>query len=87
MEKLRGKAFVLLGVNTDHELATAQAAMKNNRLPFRSWADGSPDGPICKQWNIRAFPTWYLIDQKGAVYARDTSPEVAEPLIEALLAR
>lgn len=82
---MRGKPFALLGVNTDHKLERALSAVKTNRLPFRSWSDGSPDGPICRHWNVRAFPTWFILDPRGVIHVRDAVEELAEQQIRELL--
>ena len=82
MDKFKGNRFALLGVNTDHSV---EKALKN-KMPVRSWSDGAPDGPICTRWNIGAFPTWFLIDQRGTIILRNAVDEGIEARIEALLA-
>ena len=28
---------------------------------------GSTSGPVCRQWNVRSFPTIYVLDAKGVL--------------------
>jgi len=66
--KLAKKPFALLGVNTDKDgIEKFKANMKTHQINWRSWQDGSTGGPICKQYQIQAFPTLFLIDHKGVI--------------------
>ena len=83
VEKMAGKPFVLLGVNTDHEVSAGKKALAKAHLTMRSWADGSPSGPICKTWRIGVFPTLYVIDAAGIIRAREV-PDDLEAMEEAV---
>jgi thiol-disulfide isomerase/thioredoxin len=78
VEKMRGRPFVLLGVNGDGDRAKLNGWLKKNPLPWRSWWDG-PDGKIARQWGVTSFPTLFLLDHRGAVRRRfDGGPDPAE---------
>jgi hypothetical protein len=65
---MQGRPFVLLGVNADHDSATALAAANKLGVPGRSWWDGAAvPGPIAARWGITAWPTIFLIDAHGVV--------------------
>lgn len=68
VKKLEGKPFVIVGVNSDSDRAKVKALSAKKGLPWRSfWDGGSVIGPIQSQWNILAWPTFYLIDHKGVI--------------------
>ena len=88
MKKLAGKPFVMLGVNTDTK-TRLRRAMKRESLPWRSWWDGGDkEGPITTRWQIKAWPTIFLIDHKGVIrqrFVEEAEPKKIEAAVEALL--
>ncbi len=63
-ERLEGKPFLLLGVNSDEDRESARKAIQKERITWRSWSDGKPPGPIAIQWGVREWPVFYIIDAK-----------------------
>lgn len=61
---------VLLGVNTDPLETYKQLATAEN-ISWRNWCDEFNRGPISAVWNIRHWPTIYLIDAKGVIRGKD----------------
>src|SRR5438477_217906 len=76
VEKYRGRPFVLVGVNTDPDIATLREA-QGKSVAWRSFWDGGKGGPITQAWGVRAFPTVVLIDHEGVV--RDFSEGAPDP--------
>ena len=71
VEQYRNEPFALIGVNSDDSLQRVKQAIKKNELNWRSFYDGS-GGPIAKSWNIRGWPSIFLIDHTGKIrYTRD----------------
>jgi len=67
-ERMAGKKFVLLGVNSDSEKVQAKKTVQSEKLRFRSWWDGAPTGsPIARQWAISGEPTVYVLDNRGII--------------------
>jgi thiol-disulfide isomerase/thioredoxin len=63
-----GKPFAIVGVDSDNDIQAAQKAVKDNRMPWRSFRDGdSQSGPMVKRWNVKSWPTLYLIDEEGVI--------------------
>ena len=58
--------FAMLSVSTDEKLSTLKESIKRRATIWRCWWDGR-NGPICRQWNYRGFPSNYLIDRTGTV--------------------
>lgn len=88
IEKLVGKPFVLLGVNSDRKLETAIRATQQQNLVWRNFWCGPQgrQGAIARQWNVRAWPTVYLIDGKGVIRYKEVLGREIDRGIEALLA-
>jgi len=89
VNKLEGKPFALLGVNSDDNRDALKDTMKEQRITWRSfWNGGGTDGPISKEWRVRAWPTLVLIDAKGVIRQRwegSPSTQVLDLAIEELL--
>lgn len=71
-----GKPVVVLGVNTDTP-ETLPAVLKERQITWRNWSDETTSGPISTLWNIRNWPTIYVIDAKGVIIAKNPSLEMA----------
>ena len=91
VERLKDKPFNLIGVNSDKEKDTYFAGIKEHNISWRSFWNGSKGtgGPLSKQWNVRGWPTLYVIDHKGVIRHKWTgSPgdEILDEAIDALVA-
>src|SRR5436309_2133389 len=55
VEKLKGKPFALLGVNSDKDRKEAKEHMAKEKNTWRSFWNGpdGPAGPIARAWNVR----------------------------------
>jgi hypothetical protein len=88
VKRYQNRPFVMLGVNTDKDAAALKRAQEKRDLPWRSFADGPPGGPIVTEWGIDGFPTLFLIDAQGNIRNSHVGPPPAEELdgeIEALV--
>jgi len=70
----KDKKVELLGINTDIP-DEARKAYQDYQVNFRNWSDGTTSGPITSIFNLRNFPTLYLIDPKGKIVLKNTSIE------------
>ena len=87
VQKMTGKQFVLLGVNSD-EKEVAKAWMEKHKITWRSfWDGGSPSGPIAMKYHVSAWPTVYVIDHKGIVRHADAIGEALDLAVEKLVAQ
>lgn len=71
-EQLKDKNAVVLGVNTDIE-AEAKKALADYHVAFRNVLDNTTSGPNTSLYNLRNFPTLYLIDPKGLISIKNGS--------------
>jgi hypothetical protein len=68
VNKLQGKSFALIGVNSDTDKAELRKVMEKEHITWRSfWNGGSTGGPISTEWGVQGWPTLYLIDHKGII--------------------
>jgi thiol-disulfide isomerase/thioredoxin len=69
--RLEGKPFVIIGVNSDTEQHEAQTAVKEHDITWRSFRDEiRHQRAISVDWKVIGYPTFYLIDQKGIIRKR-----------------
>jgi ribonuclease HI len=68
VNKLNGKPFVLIGVNSDTDAEKLQKDLKENQITWRSFQNQRKDKePIANEWNVRSWPTLFLVDHKGTI--------------------
>jgi TonB family protein len=71
-------AFVLLGVSSDNEEAVVRNFTEQNRLIWPQYWDR--DRKVQQAFDIRAYPTYVLIDDEGIVRFRTTGGGLREPV-------
>ena len=88
MEKLAGRPFALVGVNSDDSKEKLKGILEKERITWRSFFDGGgTQGPIATAWNVSGWPTIYLIDHEGVIREKNLRDEALAKAIEALVAR
>jgi thiol-disulfide isomerase/thioredoxin len=83
--RMRGRQFTLLSVNTDQTVATLRESIRAGEVTWRCWWDGAAGGPIASRWNIRSWPTIYLLDAQGVIRAKNPRDGELDTLIDGLL--
>ena len=85
VKRLEGKPFALLGINSDPKDRLRQA-MKKENITWRSWWDGGDTrGPIATAWNVKGWPTTYVLDANGVIRYRNVREEEMDKAVDALL--
>src|SRR5688572_33223586 len=85
VKRLEGKPFALLGINSDSK-ERLRKAMTKEKITWRSWWDGgNTEGPIAKAWNVKGWPTIYVLDHKGVIRHRDLRDKELDDAIDTLL--
>lgn len=84
----RNRPFALIGVNGDEDLATVSSAVKENDISWRNFWNGKDGagGPIARAWNVRGWPTVYVIDHKGIIRHKRLRDETLDEALEKLVA-
>ncbi len=89
VKKLEDKPFAILGVNSDKDREELKKTLEEEKITWRSfWNGGSTNGPISKRWNVRGWPTLYVIDHEGIIrgkYLGNPGDAVLDGLIEELV--
>ncbi len=69
VKRLEGKPFALIGVNSDRDREDCKKKNEKQEITWRSFWNGpmGTGGPISAAWNVRGWPTLYLIDHKGII--------------------
>jgi peroxiredoxin len=86
LERLRGRPFVILGINNHDRRDALKQAVSRGEITWRAWWDGdspSSPGPITTSWNIRGYPTFFLIDHLGVVRSKADLHPLDTPSFEA----
>jgi peroxiredoxin len=88
VDRFRGRPFVLIGVNGDEDKGDAAAVIASHRIPWRSFWNGAdrPAGSIVAAYNVRGWPTVYVIDARGVIRAKNLRGKNLDAPLEALVA-
>ena len=88
VEKLADNSFALIGVNSDADLEEIRGIVAEKNITWRSFWNGEEGtgGPISTQWNVRGWPTIYIIDDKGVIRYKNVRGKKLDEAIEGLLA-
>jgi thiol-disulfide isomerase/thioredoxin len=86
VKRFEGKPFALLGINGDQDSDAAKRAVREHQINWRSWRDASAKKePISTTWNVRGWPTGYVIDHKGIIRYKNLRGRELEEAVERLL--
>ena len=87
VKRLEGKPFALSGVNSDPDKDKLKERMTKEQITWRSFWNGpkGPDGPISHAWNVRGWPTIYVLDAKGTIRFRGVRGEAMDKAVDELL--
>jgi peroxiredoxin len=80
----QGDKVVLLGVNTD-PLEKIKEITQTENITWRNWCDEFNRGPISALWNIRHWPTIYVIDGTGIIRGKDVAPGALQVVLGELV--
>lgn len=88
MKRLKDKPFALIGVNSDTDKTELKKRMEKEKITWRSFWNGpmATDGPLATAWNIKGWPTIYVLDGKGVIRGRYLNHKNVEKLVDELLA-
>ena len=86
VKRLADQPFALVGVNSDSDLEKLKPRLAEESITWRSFHDGTTSGPIAAAWNVRGWPTIYVLDHKGVIRFKDVREEALDKAVDALLA-
>ncbi|MHC5540501.1 peroxiredoxin family protein [Singulisphaera rosea] len=85
VDRLKGKPFAMLSVNTDEDKETLRHSVASGEITWRCWSDGASDGPISTRWGVTGFPTIYVLDTDGVIRFKDIRDRRLDEAVESLL--
>jgi hypothetical protein len=60
--------------------------MKKEQITWRSWWDGGDtSGPIATKWNVRGWPTIYVLDRRGVIRYKNAQGADLDKVVDRLL--
>ncbi len=87
VQEMQGKPFALIGVNSDGDQKAIRKIVEEKNLIWRSFWNGpkGTGGPIATEWNIRGWPSIFILDAKGVIRFRDARGEAMNSAVKKLL--
>ena len=67
VERMKGRPFVLVGVNGDEDRSAAKTVAAKEGINWRSFWDGGRLEGTAVKCGVSTWPTVYLVDAKGAI--------------------
>jgi hypothetical protein len=88
VKRLENEPFALIGVNSDADLEKLRPRLEEEQISWRSFWNGpeGTDGPISTAWNVRGWPTIYVLDAEGVIRFKNVRGEALDAAIDQLLA-
>lgn len=82
------KPFALIGVNSDRNKDQLRERMEEEGITWRSFWNGpeGTGGPISAKWNVRGWPTIYVLDEAGVIRHKNARGSAMDEAVTTLLA-
>lgn len=84
VKRLNDKPFALVSISADDEAKTVKDFLTKEPMPWTHWHSGPTEG-IVKAWNVRYFPTIYVLDAKGIIRYKGVRGEAMDKAVDTLL--
>ena len=85
VERLRDKPFALVSISVDEKKETLTEFLAKEQMPWTHWWNGAEVG-IITAWDVRYYPTIYVLDAKGVIRYKDLRDDELEKAVNVLLA-
>lgn len=88
VKRLAAEPFALIGVNSDVDKQALAPVLEKEQITWRSFWNGPEGtrGPISKAWNVKGWPTIYVIDHEGVIRFKGVRGEAMDKAVDLLLA-
>lgn len=85
--RFKDRGFQLMGVSTDSkdQILHWREIIRRHRLPWPQYLD--ENGTVAKEFDIIAWPSNFLIDERGIIIQKNISPKALELLLNTTLAK
>ena len=72
MSRLKDNPFEIVAISLDDERNALTHMLQTMQVPgIQTWDNKGRENTIAKQYNVLRLPTWYLIDKRGVIRARN----------------
>jgi thiol-disulfide isomerase/thioredoxin len=87
-QRLEGRPFALLGVNSDDakDREKARKTAREKQMTWSSWWDSGHSGAIQTAYDVDHWPTVYVLDGRGVIRYFDVRGEDLDSAVDRLLA-
>jgi len=87
VKRLENEPFALIGVNSDSDKVALRKRMEEENITWRSFWNGpkGTSGPISTAWNVRGWPTIYVLDHEGRIRFKGVRGEAMDEAVDTLL--
>jgi thiol-disulfide isomerase/thioredoxin len=86
VERFKDQSFEILAVSCDDQRSTALRMVKHWSPPgIQTWTEGGRENRVALLYNVRMFPTWYVLDADGVIRAKDPFGANLVPALESAL--
>jgi thiol-disulfide isomerase/thioredoxin len=82
--RLKSKPFALISASADVAKEDLQKFLEKEKMPWNHWWVGNEEG-LVKDWNVRFYPTIYVIDAKGVIRHKNLREAELEEAVVALI--
>ena len=76
--------FEILAISVDEEVETVVEFMEDEPMPWPQWHVGA-DSELVRAWQVRAYPTYVVVDENGMILGRSSRLTESKVLIEQAL--
>jgi thiol-disulfide isomerase/thioredoxin len=85
VKRMEGKPFALIGINSDENRDRLKLFLEQDKITWRQVCEGSTHGPIASQWNVKIWPTLYVVDARGVIRAKNARGEKLDEVVNRLV--
>jgi len=87
VKRLADKPFALVGINSDKDPEVLKKALEKESITWPSWWSGAKgtSGPIPTKWNVRSWPTIYILDHNGVIRFKNKRGKEMDKAVDSLL--
>lgn len=85
VEKMKSKPFKLVSLSADEKKETLTKFLETEEMPWTHMWNGGAKGNFLEQYQIRFYPTIYVLDAKGTIRFKHVRGEKMDRAVETLL--
>jgi thiol-disulfide isomerase/thioredoxin len=85
VERMKGRPFEFLSVNTDEDKATLRKSLASGEITWRCWWEGGAKRPNCIRWRQESFPMVYVLDSDDIIRAKDVKGKAIDEVVDPLM--